>query len=374
MDYEKILAAAARIEDLVRGGLSKDMIKSCVKGFSDELFSIAKARMKNAKERKIDPDFIFDEDDLRFCTNRHVADYRASRLKCGKIVDVGCGIGIQAIAFAKTCGRVIAIDTDVHRLEYAKMNAAAAGVDNIDFVHADALDALANVKKADIIFWDPERPEGESERTLDSLKPSFKELFSAAQRITADMAVELPPQMVRSKIGTDCELEYISVDSRLNRLVAYFGKLKKCELSVVALPSGERFEQSGAAAKSRSVREFSDYLYEVDAAVTKSGLLDSFVSSMKDAFIVFFGSKNYLTSKHLLTSAFLKPYKVAGILHVDEVKDFLVKNKFGRAVPHGSIDEKEYSWLRRKLECGLKGDSSAHVFLAGDDAVVAVKI
>jgi hypothetical protein len=374
MDYEKILAAAAKIEDLARSGCSKDVIKSRVRGFSDELFSIARARMKNAKERKIDPDFIFDEDDLRFCTNMHVAGYRASRLKCGKIVDVGCGIGIQAIEFAKTCGRVIAIDTDAHKLEYAKMNAAAAGVSNIEFVHADALDALGNVKKADMVFWDPERPEGESERSLDSLNPSFKELFSAAERITTDIAVELPPQIERSKIGADCELEYISVDGRLNRLVAYFGKLKKSDVSVVALPSGGCFEQSGSAAKSRSVRDFSDYLYEVDAAIVKSGLLDSFVSSIKDAFIVFFGSKNYVTSKRRINSAFLKPYKVAGIIQVDEVKEFLANNKFGHAVPHGSIDEKEYSLIRRKLESGLQGDASAHVFIAGDKAVVAVKV
>jgi precorrin-6B methylase 2 len=374
MDHDKILGIADKIECLVRQGYGKDIIRSRVKGFSDEIFSIAKARMRNAREQKIDPGFIFTEEDLRFCTNRLVAEYRASRLKCGKIVDVGCGIGIQAIGFAKHCGRVIAIDSDWRKLGYAKANAGIAGVDNIEFVQADALDALGRVKNADIIFWDPERPEAESERTLDSLKPSFTDIVSAAQRITADVAVELPPQMVRSRMKADCEFEYISVDGRLNRLVVYFGMLRKCAVSAVALPAGERLEHDGCAARARRSRSFLSYAYEVDAAVARSGLLDFFVCGLKDASVVDAGGKSYLTSKVLLKSAFLKAYKVVGQVDVAGLKDFLVRNGFGRAVPHGSIDEGGYAELRKRLESGLEGDASAHVFLVAGTAVVAVRI
>jgi hypothetical protein len=374
MDYCRILEAASRIEVLVRQGYGKDVIKSRVRGFSEEAFTVAKARIKNSKEMKIDDGFMFTEADLRFCTNRHVAGYRASRLKCGKIVDIGCGIGIQAIAFANVCGRVVAIDTDYRKLDYAKANAEFAGVENIEFMHADAIDALVKLKKADVVFWDPERPEGESERSLDSLKPSFEELLSAARKITESVVVELPPQIGRSKLKQDCEFEYISVDGKLNRLCVYFGKLKRCEVSVVALPSGERLEYGAVAAKAARSEKFSDYLYEIDPAMVKAGVVESFVFSIKGASIVEFGCKSYITSGQLVKSAFLKPYKVLAALPVDDVKDFLVKKRFGRAVPHGSIDEKRYSLLRRKLESGLQGDASAHVFIAGENAVVAERI
>ena len=58
MDSDKMLDIAGRIEDLARQGCGKDVIRSRVKGFSDEIFSIAKARMKNAKEQKIEEIFL----------------------------------------------------------------------------------------------------------------------------------------------------------------------------------------------------------------------------------------------------------------------------------------------------------------------------
>ncbi len=57
-----------------------------------------------------------------------------------RVVDVGCGFGDTAIALAKRAGpsgSVLGIDCCEAFLEIARGDAAAAGVDNVEFVEAD---------------------------------------------------------------------------------------------------------------------------------------------------------------------------------------------------------------------------------------------
>lgn len=58
----------------------------------------------------------------------------------GRVVDVGCGFGDTAIQFAQRVGptgSVLGIDCCDAFLKFARMDAAAAGVDNVEFVEAD---------------------------------------------------------------------------------------------------------------------------------------------------------------------------------------------------------------------------------------------
>ena len=56
-------------------------------------------------------------------TPEAIAHYVANSCSCDVIVDGFCGIGGNAIRFATTCKRVIAIDIDPTKIEYAKHNA-----------------------------------------------------------------------------------------------------------------------------------------------------------------------------------------------------------------------------------------------------------
>lgn len=73
------------------------------------------------------------------------------------VVDAGCGIGGNAIAFARAGCRVLAIEADPERLELARHNAAVYGVANqIELVHADALALVpARQDPEAILFIDP---------------------------------------------------------------------------------------------------------------------------------------------------------------------------------------------------------------------------
>src|SRR4030043_1468310 len=92
---------------------------------------------------------LFEKEDLRWATPEIVADYRARRLKCDLIVDLCCGIGGQSIFFGKYCKKVVAVDKDEKKIEFAKKNAGVYGVRNIDFIVGDVLDndVINKIKK-----------------------------------------------------------------------------------------------------------------------------------------------------------------------------------------------------------------------------------
>ncbi|KAI6126833.1 Tgs1 protein [Pisolithus sp. B1] len=81
---------------------------------------------------------LLDEEGWYSVTPECIASQIAERCRCDVILDAFCGVGGNAIAFAKTCHRVIAMDNSPTRLALARHNATIYGVaDRIEFVLAD---------------------------------------------------------------------------------------------------------------------------------------------------------------------------------------------------------------------------------------------
>jgi trimethylguanosine synthase len=88
-------------------------------------------------------------------TPEKIANEIAQTLKFRTVVDAFCGIGATAIAFAKVCDKVYAVDNNRERLEMAKANARIYKVENkIEFVDSDIFLALPRFK-AEAVFLDP---------------------------------------------------------------------------------------------------------------------------------------------------------------------------------------------------------------------------
>ncbi|MEK6899883.1 MAG: methyltransferase domain-containing protein, partial [Nanoarchaeota archaeon] len=226
-----------------------------------------KALSKHPKAEKLH----YKDEDIRWATPEAAADYRAERLKCKVIADLGCGIGFQAFSFAKKCKKVYAVELNKEKITLAEKNAEILGLKNIEFIHGDILDekVISKLKDVEIVFCDPERLPEEKQRSVASIKPNIRQLLDKYSEITEKIAIEFPPQI--TEIPFDCEKEYLSIDGQLNRLTLYFGGLQKCEKSVVVLPSGKKLCSSTAVLEETD--ELGSYLYEADAAVVKAGLL-----------------------------------------------------------------------------------------------------
>ncbi len=85
-----------------------------------------------------------------------------------KVIDAGCGVGGNAIGFARAGSSVVAIEQDPERLAMARHNARIYGVaDRIRFVQGDAVTLVdEHVDREALIFADPPWGRDWAERAL----------------------------------------------------------------------------------------------------------------------------------------------------------------------------------------------------------------
>jgi predicted RNA methylase len=342
--------------------------------------------MERTRSPKFSKPVFTCSDGLRFATPEVVGRYRAGRLKCSVLADISCGIGGQAVCFAKECGSVYGIDIDGERLECARRNAGVYGVDNITFIEGDALspqvvEQVADAD-ADVIFSDPARPAEEDVRQTDSLRPGIPMVMEAYRDVTGSFAFEAPPQMPPERIDFDCEREYLGVDGQLNRLTLYFGPLKRCERSAVVLKGGRHYRlESGVAAPVviPEVDEPRVYAFEPDPAVVKAGLLGELAGGLggKVELVRIDARRSLLTSDVLLESLFFKHrYRVLDRVPLDcrKVNRSLMGYGMGKAVIRFRIAPEKYWDARNRIENGLMGEGIAHLFGIADQVYVCEKI
>ena len=99
---------------------------------------------------------------LEQATRAVVAERRAARLAAHgtrRIVDLGCGIGADTLAFARAGLHVLAVDADPATVAVAEANVAALGLS--DRVEVRTVDATTvDLSDVDAVFCDPARRAG----------------------------------------------------------------------------------------------------------------------------------------------------------------------------------------------------------------------
>lgn len=98
-------------------------------------------------------DILLDHVGWYSVTPEKIAQHQAERCQCDTVLDAFAGVGGNAIAFAFTCERVIAMDKSMERLKIARHNARAYGVeDRIEWICSDYVEfveAWVKRKKAE---------------------------------------------------------------------------------------------------------------------------------------------------------------------------------------------------------------------------------
>jgi len=184
---------------------------------------------------KFDEGIQMDEEAFYSVTPEKIAVHIAKRCATGTIIDAFCGVGGNAIQFAVTCHRVIAIDIDPKKIAMAKHNAQIYGVDHkIEFIEGDYM-KLAATLKADVVFLSP--PWGGPSYLLAELYdlgvmvPDGYEIFKVTKQISNNIAYFLPrntdPEQLKvlAGPGQKCEVEQHYVNDKLKMVTVYFGNL-----------------------------------------------------------------------------------------------------------------------------------------------------
>ncbi|XP_021370748.1 trimethylguanosine synthase-like isoform X2 [Mizuhopecten yessoensis] len=196
-------------------------------------------------------------------TPEKIAEHIADRCRCDVVVDAFCGVGGNAIQFAFTCERVIAVDIDPAKVECARHNAAVYGVeDRIEFITSDFL-KVAPLLKADVVFLSP--PWGGPDylnadvfdlESMMELKAS--DIFEASKKITNNIAFFVPRNSDFEQLtalagpGGHVEVEQNLLNNKLKTITAYYGEL------VLDTDWGQRSGEDGAKEQDETWEEAQD--------------------------------------------------------------------------------------------------------------------
>ncbi|NXU11821.1 TGS1 synthase, partial [Pardalotus punctatus] len=162
----------------------------------------------------------------------HIAVRVSQAFNCDIIVDAFCGVGGNAIQFALTSKRVIAIDIDPEKLRLARHNAEVYGVaEHIDFLCGDFM-LLAAGLRADVVFLSPPwgGPDYATAEIFDIQTMICPDGYPF-QVITNNIVYFLPRNADINQVaslagpGGKVEIEQNFLNNKLKTITAYFGDL-----------------------------------------------------------------------------------------------------------------------------------------------------
>lgn len=318
---------------------------------------------------------------LQFATPREVALYRAEKLKCEKLVEIGAGIGGQTFAFAKYCKKVLALEIDKKKSENLKENLKKLKIENVEVISGDAFSerTIEKIKQfsPEIIFCDTERPE-KSERTLEKIKPLPKKILETFSKITSRIAIEIPPftkDLENLRKIFDFGQEFISLNKQLNRLTLYFNELKESKISAVSLPSKEKIISEDTKLKEKN-SDKQNYIFIIDPTIIVAGLTEELSKKLNSQIIEL--EKKVLVSDKDKQSSFITKFKILKKCknEYEEVLRKLKELRSGKVVVRYNVPSEEYWKIRDSYEKKLSGEKEISIFLnkSKDEAILCEKV
>nr|WP_231126305.1 class I SAM-dependent methyltransferase [Motilibacter aurantiacus] len=217
---------------------------------------------------------LFTADGLEQATRREVADRRAARLVAAgarRVADLGCGIGADALAFARAGLEVRAVERDPATAAVARANVRSAGLAHlVEVVEADV--TQVGLAGCDAAYLDPAR-RGEGRRRYDPQQwsPPWEFVLGVAGQIPRT-AAKVAPGIDHALVPPGAEAEWVSVDGDVVEAGVWFGPLAgSWPRRAALLPSGATV--AGPAVPPPAAAAPGPYLYEPDGAVIRAGLV-----------------------------------------------------------------------------------------------------
>ena len=348
-----------------------DVVKSVAKlrkeghgpGLVAAVLSQSKLRAKAAS--KFGPfanRMLFTEAGLEQATRLSVAAQHASRFQRAGIAwvaDLGCGIGVDALAIAALDVEVTAVERDEVTAAIASFNLAPWS--NARVEHADVTEF--DLTGMDGVYLDPARRN--ASRRLNNpadWSPSLDFAFGIASRLPT--GIKLGPGIDRDLIPDHAEAQWISADREVVEVGLWFGDVARegIKRAALVITSNGTAELTAAAdSEDAEVGALGQFLYEPDGAVIRARLIGDLVRGlggrMLDRTIAYF------TTDDAFDSPFASRFRVLETFPFDErlLKKELAARKIGTLEIKKRGMDVDPAALRTKLS--LKGDASATLIL-----------
>ncbi|MGA0567061.1 class I SAM-dependent methyltransferase [Rathayibacter sp. KR2-224] len=292
---------------------------------------------------------------------RHAGRYAQAGL--GRVADLGCGIGGDAMALA-------ALDLEVTAVDVDEVTAAVASYNLAPFSNAQVLCSRAediDLTAQDAVYLDPaRRTAGHSGTTRLSdpsdWSPSLDFVFGLAERMP--VGVKLGPGLDRALLPQNAEAQWVSVDGQVVEVGVWTGPLARDGIRRAALiVHGDSVAELTAAGDSddEPTGALGEYLYEPDGAVIRARLIGDVARGLQARMLRH--DIAYLTSDRLTTTPFATAFRVIEELpgKEAELRAALAKRGVGTLEIKKRGADVDPAALRKRLK--LKGGASATIVL-----------
>lgn len=252
---------------------------------------------------------LFTKEALEQATRLDVASHHAGRFRDAGItslIDAGCGIGADSLAFSGLGIHVTAIERDTATAALASYNLAPFPETTV--INADVLDV--DISGAKALWIDPARREGATRlHNPEDWSPSLDWVFKmAAERPTG---IKLAPGMDRDLIPEGVEAQWVSHQGSVVEMVLWSGALKRAGITRSALVisrSGTAEMVAGADSFDAEVGDLQEYLYEPDGAIIRARLIGDLARSLNATMID--GSIAYFSSAAAHQSPLMQGFQI----------------------------------------------------------------
>jgi SAM-dependent methyltransferase len=309
---------------------------------------------------------LFTPDGLEQSTRAAVADHRAARLaafSAQTVVDLGCGVGGDLVAFARAGLTAAGVDLDPVRVEVARANLAALGLPGA----VSVADALAIDHAAfDVAFADPARRTARG-RTFspDDWTPPWSFVLGLLAR---DACVKTAPGIPHDAVPEGVEAEWVSDHGDVKEAVLWGGRLATTARRATVIRDGglaTLTDEDDPGAEAVGVSPLGRCLYEPDGAVIRAGLVTAVAAGVGGGLVD--AKIAYVTSDQAFRTPFARGYEVLEVLphREKQLRAALHERGVGRLTIKKRGVDVVPEQLRKRL--ALSGDQEATIVLTRVD-------
>ena len=159
------------------------------------------------------------------CSSEDCAERK--HISGGSVLDLTCGLGIDAMALSRRFERVVAIERDEVLAEVVRYNMSLLGIDNVEVVTASSEEYVASSKEHfDWVFADPDRRSSDGRKMvcLEDCSPDMLSLLPRLRTMSKRVAMKLSPLFdcdEAFRLCSPAEVEVVSVAGECKEVNIY---------------------------------------------------------------------------------------------------------------------------------------------------------
>jgi SAM-dependent methyltransferase len=302
---------------------------------------------------------------------------RYQRLGLGaSVADLGCGVGLDALALAEVGMRVAAYDSDALTVAVAAANATSVGHrQHITVAQCDVTELSdRQLSRYDAVFADPaRRRDGRRLLRPDSWSPPLAWVLDLP---VADLGVKVAPGLDHDRVPADSEFAVVSVAGDVVEAAVYRGAVRNegVTRSATVLPSGSTVTDTDLPASPPAIAPVGQYLHEPDGAVIRAGLVAAVAHRIGGWLID--PQIAYVSSDAPARSPLLTSYEVLDVMpfSLKRLRAHLREQRVGHVVVKKRGSAVDVDALRRSLRLDRSEPGRRTILLTrlGDDPLAIV--